>query len=182
MDTAYGLLKQADDRLLEANLDLHAKHWAIYADRSRDAIGERSDDRARAAGIWEADVVRGPHDVRFEAVDIPASMPAAVELIAEVTIRNESWRTLESDGVAHPIFVSYRWLDRQRRPVVREGRRSPLPRPLEPSASLQVALRLHAPAAAGDYLLELDLVEEGVTWFSEVGVPPMRIAVRVTRG
>jgi SAM-dependent methyltransferase len=182
MDTAYGLLKQVDDRLMERHLDLHAKHWAIYADRSRNAAEGRSADRAQPAGMWEADVVRGPHDIRFEAAEIPPAMPAAVELTVDVTIRNESWRTLKSDGVAHPIFVSYRWLDRQRRPVVREGRRSPLPRPLEPGASCQVALRLQAPSIAGDYILELDLVEEGVTWFSEVGVPSMRVAVRVTRG
>jgi hypothetical protein len=65
---------------------------------------------------------------------------------------------------------------------VQEGLRSSLPRPLDPGASCQVALRLHAPSTAGVYILELDLVEEGVTWFSEQGVPPMRVAVRVTRG
>ena len=182
MDTSYALLKQVDERLAERNLDLHAKHWAIYADRRAEAVAAPAPNRPKPATIWEGDVVRGPHDVRFEAAEIPPAMPAAVEVTADVTIRNESWRTLTSDGVAHPIFVSYRWLDRQRRPVVREGRRSPLPRPLEPGASCQVALRLQAPSTAGVYILELDLVEEGVTWFSEVGVPPMRVAVRVTRG
>ena len=42
-------------------------------------------------------------------------------------------------------------------------------------------VRLKAPETAGDYLLELDLVEEGVTWFSEVGVPPLRVRVDVRR-
>ena len=70
------------------------------------------------AGIWEADVVRGPHDVRFESADLPSSIASNVELVADVAIRNESWRTLKSDGVAHPVFLSYRWLDRQRRPIV----------------------------------------------------------------
>ena len=179
MNTAYDLLKQIDDRLVEQNLDLHAKHWVIYADRRPQAAAERPRSRTQPAGIWEADVVRGPHDVRFEQADIPRSIATAVELVVDVTIRNESWRTLRSDGVSHPVFVSYRWLDRRRRPIVQEGLRSSLPRPLEPGESCHVAVRVKAPAAAGDYFLELDLVEEGVTWFSNVGVPPLRVRVSV---
>jgi SAM-dependent methyltransferase len=181
MDTAYEMLVQVDDRLVDQNLDLHAKHWAIHADRRADAAVPPRGKRLQPAGIWQADVVRGPHDVRFEGADIPSSIATDVELLADVTIRNESWRTLKSDGVAHPIFLSYRWLDRQRRPIVKEGLRSPLPRPIEPGESCHVALRLKAPETAGEYLLELDLVEEGVTWFSEVGVPPLRVRVDVRR-
>jgi SAM-dependent methyltransferase len=181
MDTAYEMLVQVDDRLVEQNLDLHAKHWAIHADRRADAAVPPRGKRLQPAGIWEADVVRGPHDVRFEGADIPSSMATNVELVADVAIRNESWRTLKSDGVAHPVFLSYRWLDRQRRPIVKEGRRSPLPRPLEPGESCHVGVRIQAPATAGDYLIEIDIVEEGVAWFSDVGVPPLRVRVGVRR-
>ena len=182
MDAAYDVLQHVDERLVEQNLDLHAKHWAIYADRRGDAAAATIGKRLQPAGIWEAEVVRGPYDVRFEGADIPSSIATGVELVADVTIRNESWRTLKSDGVARPIFLSYRWLDRQRRPIVKDGLRSPLPRPIEPGESCHVALRLKTPVTSGEYLLELDLVEEGVTWFSEVGVPPLRVDVRVTRG
>ena len=34
---------------------------------------------------------------------------------------------------------------------------------------------------AGDYLIEIDIVEEGVAWFSDVGVPPLRVRVGVHR-
>ena len=182
METAYEMLVQVDNRLVDQNLDLHAKHWAIHADRRAEAAAPLREKRMQPAGIWEADVVRGPHDVRFEGADIPSSIATNVELVADVAIRNESWRTLKSDGVVHPVFLSYRWLDRQRRPIVKEGRRSPLPRPLEPGESCHVGVRIQAPATAGDYLIEIDIVEEGVAWFSEVGVPPMRFEVRVTRG
>ena len=37
---------------------------------------------------------------------------------------------------------------------------------------------LRAPATAGDYVLAIDLVKEGVTWFSEAGKP--WLASRVT--
>ena len=32
-------------------------------------------------------------------------------------------------------------------------------------------MTIRAPAAAGDYVLAIDLVKEGVTWFSEAGKP-----------
>jgi hypothetical protein len=38
-----------------------------------------------------------------------------------------------------------------------------------------MTFRFAAPAAAGRYLLELDLVEEGVTWFSVAGAVTHRI-------
>ena len=178
METAYALLKRVDDRLVEQKLDLHAKHWVIYADR-RPALVADAPNRRQAPGIWEGDEVRGAHDVRIEHADIPRSVVAGIELVADATIRNDSWRTLRSEGVGHPIFVSYRWLDRRRRPIVQEGLRSPLPRPVQPGESCHVALRVKTPDAAGDYVLELDLVEEGVTWFSEAGVPPLRVPVSV---
>jgi hypothetical protein len=40
---------------------------------------------------------------------------------------------------------------------------------------MELTFRFAAPATAGRYLLELDLVEEGVTWFSAAGVAPVRI-------
>jgi hypothetical protein len=36
-------------------------------------------------------------------------------------------------------------------------------------------LQIDAPATAGTYILAVDPVHEGVTWFSEQGVPPYRI-------
>ena len=182
MDTAYEMLVQVDDRLVDQNLDLHAKHWAIHADRRADAAAPPRGKRMQPAGIWEADVVRGPHDVRFEGADIPSSIATNVELVADVAIRNESWRTLKSDGVAHPVFLSYRWLDRQRRPIVKEGRRSPLPRPIEPGESCHVALRMKAPERLATTSSSSTSWRKVLTWFSEVGVPPIRFAVRVTRG
>ncbi len=56
-----------------------------------------------------------------------------------------------------------------------DGLRTPFPRPLEPGGTLELAVRLAAPAVAGRYLLELDLVEEGVTWFSAAGAATVRI-------
>ena len=41
-------------------------------------------------------------------------------------------------------------------------------------------LTVAAPSQPGEYVLELDVVEEGVTWFAQQGSAPLRLAVRVT--
>ena len=58
--------------------------------------------------------------------------------------------------------------------------RSPLPRPIGPGESGEVALRIEPPDRPGRFTLAIDLVHEHVSWFSHVGAPPMRIAMRVT--
>lgn len=45
--------------------------------------------------------------------------------------------------------------------------RGELPRAVPVGASVDVSIRLHAPSAAGAYLVELDMVREGVAWFSD---------------
>jgi len=84
-----------------------------------------------------------------------------------------------ADVVAQVHFAAHR-LDAQRRRVEYDGLRTPLPRPLAPGESCSAAVRLRTPSQPGRYLLEIDLVEEGVSWFSAAGVPPLRVSVRVS--
>ena len=55
-----------------------------------------------------------------------------------------------------------------------------LPRSLAPGDTADVALAFRTPSQPGRYVLAIDLVREGVTWFSERGQPPKRVKFRVT--
>ncbi len=74
-----------------------------------------------------------------------------------------------------PVFFSYHWLRPDGGVVEYDGLRTPFPRALEPGGAVELTFRLAAPEAPGRYVLELDLVEEGVTWFSVAGVATVRI-------
>jgi hypothetical protein len=50
---------------------------------------------------------------------------------------------------------------------------------LEPGEATQLTLEMQAPADPGAYLLELDLVLEGVAWFADRGSPTTTIEVQV---
>lgn len=57
--------------------------------------------------------------------------------------------------------------------------RTALPGTLESGATTEMPLRIDAPIEPGDYLLEVDLVHEGVSWFAERGGKTATIAMRV---
>jgi hypothetical protein len=73
-----------------------------------------------------------------------------------------------------PIFLTYRWLRPDGAVHIADGVRTFLPCPLEPGAEAVVPVTVVAPAT-GAYVLELDLVHEGVRWF-DCG---LRIALEV---
>lgn len=85
-----------------------------------------------------------------------------------VALVNRSNRDL---GSSARINLSYHWR-RAEAPydvVVFDGERSEIHPDLRPGESRRVLCEILAPAEAGPYLLEWDLVEEGVKWFSSQG-------------
>ena len=67
----YRLLEQVDDALLDAGLDGHAKHWAIFA--ATDPADLRLSVRPRASAPptpeREPATVAGPYDATYENVE-----------------------------------------------------------------------------------------------------------------
>ncbi|KAA0256336.1 methyltransferase domain-containing protein [Acidobacteria bacterium ACD] len=77
------------------------------------------------------------------------------------------------------VNVGNHWLSEDGGLVAQDDGRAPLPADLAPGASAEVELTVTPPGRPGPYLLEVDLVQEGVAWFAERGSPPCRLAVPV---
>ena len=73
------------------------------------------------------------------------------------------------------IRLSYRWLNPDLSIHTPEGPRSAFPRVVAPGQSIFAPLHVDAPASAGDYVLEVDIVHEHVRWFDCA----CRLSVRV---
>ena len=58
--------------------------------------------------------------------------------------------------------------------------RAYLPRSVGPADTVDVALTIRAPETPGRYVVEIDLVQEHVSWFSQRGSPTARVTVDVT--
>ena len=51
--------------------------------------------------------------------------------------------------------------------VIYDGIRTPLPEDIAPGESCELSIWVEAPEKKGCYILVIDFVHEGITWFSE---------------
>ena len=75
--------------------------------------------------------------------------------------------------------LGYHWLTPAGEVVAWDGERTGFHRPLMPGESRVIKVFLQAPDRAGEYLLQWDVVQEGVFWVSEVDPTPVDLQ-RVT--
>jgi SAM-dependent methyltransferase len=170
-DLAYALLRATDALLLERGRDGAAKHWVVAATTEAGVIDARlppTTEPAPAGGVTSR--VAGACDVRYAGYQGPARLTPGSETTVSVDVDNAGWDEWRSDG-PNPVRVSYHWLTPARVMVEFDGLRSDLPRPLAPGESCRATIAVRAPDTPGAYLLAIDLVREGVTWFSEAGGP-----------
>lgn len=175
-EVSYRLLVELEAVLRRRDLDLAAKHWAVYAERGRTFPARRPPVLERR------DVERplaGPYDAVYDDFRGPASGAAGTEFTASVHVVNRSWRCWDSSAGDGPVLLSYHWLDRHGVTVVQDGLRNPLPRPVSPGEGCTASLRVRCPDRPGTYILAVELVHEQVTWFSLAGSPPLTVRMKV---
>jgi SAM-dependent methyltransferase len=179
-DLAYALVRATEELLRQRDRDGAAKHWVIAATTEEGVIEPRLPPRAAtpAGDVIPESRVASAYDVRYRGYEGPTQLRAGAQVRATVEIANAGWDTWRSDG-AHPVRVSYHWLDRRGEIIHFDGLRSDLPHAVGPNDTCRVFIAIAAPPTPGEYVLAIDLVKEGVTWFSEAGVPWLEVRVRV---
>lgn len=171
----YQLYKDIDDRLLARDLDLHAKHWLVVAERGGRS---RQVNLSRIESPPERPHIAGPYDVRYGEYKGPRHAKPGERVVGTIQITNEGWNDWSSH--AEPaVFTSYHWLDERGRIVAFDGERTKLPGTIGAGASCDAAIAFDAPDKPGRYRLAIDLVCEGVTWFSEAGRPWLEVPFEV---
>ena len=125
-----------------------------------------------------AAVPKGPLAVRFHAWTLDGVRAgtlgrAAVEVENAGTV---AWRSRGVEGVQ----AAYHWLDARGNPIVWDGIRTPLPRPVEPGERVRLELDVRGPLPPGRYRFAVDLVAEFRAWFEELGSEPAGGEVEVT--
>ena len=119
------------------------------------------------AGPLEQDVPKGPLAVRWLGAELP-EIRAGAATSARVELENAgttTWRSLGDAGV----LLAYHWLDERGNPIVWDGIRTALERSVAPGERLHATVVIRGPIPPGRYRLAIDLVDEGRTWFAEVG-------------
>ena len=83
------------------------------------------------------------------------------------------------EGVKYRVAVGDAWLDKDGKLITSMDGRYGLPADLRPGREVEVPLVITAPANPGKYILQLDMVQEGVTWFQDKGSPVLKVNVDV---
>jgi 4-amino-4-deoxy-L-arabinose transferase-like glycosyltransferase len=108
----------------------------------------------------------------------PSTLSAGEKRVLSVLIKNTGaieWPSLGTNGVC----VGARWRDATGR-VLRDDTHNRLAYDLEPGDTAGVLLEVTTPVEPGDYVLEIDALQEQVAWFNDRGSPstPLKVKVR----
>lgn len=92
------------------------------------------------------------------------------------------WPSQNINGSMNFVTAGNRWLSANGTTVVNDmDTRTTLPHDLKPNEEIELVLTVTAPQIPGEYLLEVDMVHEGVTWFYQRGSQTLRWRTRVVK-
>jgi len=112
----------------------------------------------------------------------PPSLRPGQQVKIEVIVKNVSntaWLSGDRSGSRYRISLGNHWLDTSGNTITNDDGRSPVLMDLPPNQAVHVSLTVNAPRRVGEYLLELDLLQEGVSWFGLKGSHTWRGRVKV---
>jgi hypothetical protein len=122
-------------------------------------------------------------------VDPPAKLRAGQKETIQVKIKNASdvqWYARGGEVNTNPdnrfyIAAGDRWLKEDGTLVTNMDGRYGLSKDLKPGEEDEIPLQITAPKEPGTYMLEVDLIQEQVAWFSDKGSQTARTKITVVR-
>jgi hypothetical protein len=118
----------------------------------------------------------------INATNAPATMTPGQQATLSVKLKNNSdvaWPAAGDADGKYQVKLGNHWLDANSKPVVVDDGRAPLPAALQPGAEIELPLTVTAPAKPGDYILQLDIVQENVAWSGDKGNSTFKVKVQV---
>jgi SAM-dependent methyltransferase len=105
----------------------------------------------------------------------------SIRLTVEVKNTGTSaWPAHGAAGGRFRVSLGNHWLNKRGGTVTLDDARAHLTRDLAPLAATTLTMIVTAPRRRGHYLLELDMVQEGVAWFKTKGASTVRIPIEVS--
>ena len=179
-EIVYTLVCAVEDLLQRQDRDGAAKHWVIAATSEPNVLESRLPNTSIAqAPEASARGVSSRFDVQYERPEAPARVQPSALFDVSVDVVNAGWDEWSSED-ANPVHLSYHWLAPDGEMVRLDGLRTTLAAPIGPGARQRLTLRVEAPPEPGDYVLAIDFVKEGVTWFSEASSPWCQVGISVS--
>ncbi len=156
-----------------------------YSDWIKDGtVSVQIPDIEEAQAMWQRIIngePAGRYNAEYTEVDeIVDSMAQNTQYKFKIKVKNTGAIEWNRNG-DNPVYLGYHWIDfNTRETVVFDGKRSIISQDGVNVGDEEVFdLTVISPSGPGEYILQIDLVQEGVTWFSYQGVPPLEKFVSV---
>lgn len=91
-------------------------------------------------------------------------MRAGKSMLLDVQLRNDSSRTISSYA-PQQVMLAYHWVNPDGSYEQFAGKRTNLSEPLPAGGQCNLEMRVMPPAQAGQYELQVGLLQEGISWF-----------------
>jgi 4-amino-4-deoxy-L-arabinose transferase-like glycosyltransferase len=114
--------------------------------------------------------------------NVPAAIVAGGRERLDVLVRNTGgaeWPAVGDAEGRNAVVLRDRWLKDDGSVLTEEDASARTPFNMEPDDTAGLALNVSAPNEPGEYVLELDVVQEGVAWFGARGSQTLRANVKV---
>ena len=138
--------------------------------------------------------VAGPlPDSGFKAeislTEAPERLRTGQVAIINIKVKNNSdviwWQrggeTTDQTGNKFYIAAGNRWRDKDGNMTSEIEGHNGIPKDLKPGEETEMTLQITAPKEPGEWFMELDMVQEGVSWFSDKGSPATKVKVQVVK-
>jgi len=146
----------------------------IFASRSAERIKYLEKSKSRITH-------ENPFKASIFIQNFPDNIKVDDTLMINVKVKNIStqiWQNYDYTDLFSLNF-SYHWLDVDGNVVIFDGIRTPMPHLVKPNTEVDFSAKVQAPSKSGNYVIELDLVRESITWFAQKGSETVKINVKV---
>jgi hypothetical protein len=118
----------------------------------------------------------------ISVLDPPPVLRAGAQATIRVRVKNVSdatWFGRKWTAESLQVALGNHWLDQNGKTLINDDGRSPLLKDLRPGEESELSLIVNTPHTPGEYVLEIDMVQEGVSWFGLRGSRTQRIRITV---
>jgi hypothetical protein len=105
---------------------------------------------------------------------------SVIDVVLQATNTSQSIWLADAKDERGKVRLGWRWYRGSTGMPFKEGRED-LAYDISPGQNYKFRTKIQTPLEPGEYTLELGLVSEALTWFSDRGIPPLKFLVYVGR-